>query len=64
MMYEIHAKVEISEDEEFIIPDEMIREELVRKLAEQLKDKIILYSKFNTLTRKIEYSADIILTNK
>lgn len=64
MMYEIKAKVELSENLEFCIPDEMIREELVKRLAEQLKDKIIIYRRYDTQTLNIEYSSKIIFTNK
>ena len=63
-MYEIKAKVELSENLEFCIPDEMIREELVKRLADQLKDKIIIYRRYDTQTLNIEYSSEIIFTNK
>lgn len=64
MMYEIKAKVELSENLEFCIPDDMIREELVKRLADQLKDKIIIYRKYNTQSLNIEYSSEIIFTNR
>lgn len=64
MMYEIKAKVELSEYEETVIPDELIREQIVQELAKSLKDKIILYTRFNPLTKKIEYSSELIFSNK
>ena len=64
MMYEIEAKVELSPREEYCIPDDITRKELVIKLAKQLMDKIIVQTMFNPLTGKTEYSTRIIFTNR
>ena len=64
MMYEIKAQIAMSENLEFCIPDDMVRDELIKSLADQLRDKIIIYHRYNPQTLLVEYSSEIIFTNK